>query len=205
MMEYDIHTVLDGLTLVATSAVLYAMLATPVKNTYQADLDSVRFYYVVVPCFGLALLAHPYTSHWLLFRVRGQQGGAARKGRGSSSSSSSDLGGAPSRDGCRAATVAAVAVQGGRRAASSRDGASSAQQQCDDMQQQGMQGCQSQNQMHAAKAVVPGRQQRRCCVWQRQHPRAGGGGGGGAGRGRNRGGCVSHDSWTAAQQVALAG
>jgi hypothetical protein len=35
MMEYDIHTVLDALTLVATSAVIYALLATPIKTTYQ--------------------------------------------------------------------------------------------------------------------------------------------------------------------------
>ena len=47
MMEYDIHTVLDGLTLVATGTVLYAMIATSVKNTYQSDLDSVKFYFVV--------------------------------------------------------------------------------------------------------------------------------------------------------------
>jgi len=69
MMEYDIHTVLDGLTLVATGTVLYAMIATPVKNTYQSDLDSVKFYFVVVPCVIAASLAHPYTSHWLFFRV----------------------------------------------------------------------------------------------------------------------------------------
>lgn len=47
MMEYDIHTVLDAMTLVATSTVIYALLATPIKTTYQADLDSVKFYYVV--------------------------------------------------------------------------------------------------------------------------------------------------------------
>lgn len=47
MMEYDIHTLLDALTLCATTAVIYALTATPIKNTYQADLDSVRWYYVV--------------------------------------------------------------------------------------------------------------------------------------------------------------
>jgi hypothetical protein len=47
MMEYDIHTLLDALTLVATTAVIYALTATPIKNTYQNDLDSVRWYYVV--------------------------------------------------------------------------------------------------------------------------------------------------------------
>lgn len=47
MMEYDIHTVLDAMTLVATAWVLYSMIATPVKQTYQAELDSVKWYYVV--------------------------------------------------------------------------------------------------------------------------------------------------------------
>lgn len=47
MMEYDIHTVLDGMTLIATSGVLYALWFTPIKSTYQADLDNVKFYYVV--------------------------------------------------------------------------------------------------------------------------------------------------------------
>lgn len=47
MMEYDIHTILDGLTLLATFGVLYALWFTPIKNTYQGDLDSIKFYYVV--------------------------------------------------------------------------------------------------------------------------------------------------------------
>jgi len=47
MMEYDIHTLLDAMTLCATVGVIYALTATPIKNTYQADLDSVRWYYVV--------------------------------------------------------------------------------------------------------------------------------------------------------------
>jgi hypothetical protein len=50
MMEYDIHTLLDALTLVATVAVIYALTLTPIKNTYQSDLDSVRWYYVVSGC-----------------------------------------------------------------------------------------------------------------------------------------------------------
>jgi hypothetical protein len=49
-MEYDIHTILDGMTLVATSGVLYALWFTPIKSTYQADLDNVKFYYVVRGC-----------------------------------------------------------------------------------------------------------------------------------------------------------
>eukprot|EP00877_Chromochloris_zofingiensis_P000685 jgi/Chrzof1/10617/Cz05g05110.t1 len=69
MMEYDIHTVLDAMTLVATAWVLYSMIATPVKQTYQAELDSVKWYYVIIPCAILAGVAHPYTSHWIVFRI----------------------------------------------------------------------------------------------------------------------------------------
>lgn len=46
MMEYDVHTVLDFLTLGATAWVIY-MLRLPLKDTYQAEQDSVQSYYVV--------------------------------------------------------------------------------------------------------------------------------------------------------------
>ncbi|KAI8472336.1 MAG: P-loop containing nucleoside triphosphate hydrolase protein [Monoraphidium minutum] len=80
MMEYDIHTLLDLMTAAATAAVLFAMLATPVGNTYQADLDTVKSYFVagldtvksyfvIIPCLAMAAVAHPYTSHWLPFRI----------------------------------------------------------------------------------------------------------------------------------------
>lgn len=71
MMEYDIHTLLDGLTLAATLGVLAAMLwpGSPVRGTYQPDLDSVRWWVVAAPCGLLALLAHPQTTHFLPFRV----------------------------------------------------------------------------------------------------------------------------------------
>eukprot|EP00879_Flechtneria_rotunda_P003395 GHRR01003623.1.p1 GENE.GHRR01003623.1~~GHRR01003623.1.p1 ORF type:complete len:328 (+),score=50.20 GHRR01003623.1:357-1340(+) len=69
MMEYDIHTILDGLTLLATVGVLYALLFTPIKTTYQGDLDTVKCYYVVIPCVVMAAIAHPYTSHWMVFRI----------------------------------------------------------------------------------------------------------------------------------------
>ena len=50
MMEYDIHTVLDFLTLGATAWVIYT-LRMPLKDTYQAEQDSVQTYYVVShPC-----------------------------------------------------------------------------------------------------------------------------------------------------------
>lgn len=46
LMEYDIHTILDGLTLAATAWVIYE-LRGPLKGTYQADQDNVQAYYVV--------------------------------------------------------------------------------------------------------------------------------------------------------------
>lgn len=48
MMEYDVHTLLDGLTLVATAWVIY-MLRFKLKDTYQAAQDTVHLYYVVPP------------------------------------------------------------------------------------------------------------------------------------------------------------
>ena len=46
MMEYDIHTVLDLLTLIATVWVIYT-LRIPLKDTYQEEQDSLQTYYVV--------------------------------------------------------------------------------------------------------------------------------------------------------------
>lgn len=45
-MEYDIHTVLDAMTLVATVWVIYE-LRGPLKSTYQAEQDNLQSYYVV--------------------------------------------------------------------------------------------------------------------------------------------------------------
>lgn len=45
-MEYDIHTVLDGLTLAATGWVIYELWG-PLKSTYQAEQDNIQAYYVV--------------------------------------------------------------------------------------------------------------------------------------------------------------
>ena len=47
MMEYDIHTVLDLLTLIATAGVMYCMVFTQMKQTYQKDQDTIKFIYVV--------------------------------------------------------------------------------------------------------------------------------------------------------------
>ncbi|GFR51382.1 hypothetical protein Agub_g13811 [Astrephomene gubernaculifera] len=69
MMEYDIHTVLDGLTLLATLGVVLNMTLTDMRATYQKEQDIVKFYYVLAPCAVLALVAKPSTSHYYLFRV----------------------------------------------------------------------------------------------------------------------------------------
>ncbi|KAF5832248.1 KDEL receptor B [Dunaliella salina] len=69
MMEYDIHTVLDALTLLATCIIVYCMTSTEVALTYQKEQDKVKSYYVVVPCVVLALIAHPSTSHAFPFRA----------------------------------------------------------------------------------------------------------------------------------------
>ena len=46
VMEYDIHTLLDALTLGATVWVVYTM-RMKLRHTYQADLDNIYSYYVV--------------------------------------------------------------------------------------------------------------------------------------------------------------
>ncbi|KAH7576391.1 hypothetical protein ACOSP7_003349 [Xanthoceras sorbifolium] len=60
IMEGNIHTVLDFATLVSTVWVIY-MMRFKLKSTYIKELDNFPVYYIVVPCFVLALLIHPYT------------------------------------------------------------------------------------------------------------------------------------------------
>ena len=68
MMEYDVHTVLDLLTLAATGGVIYT-LRGPLKSSYQSELDVVHPLYVIGPCMALAVLAHPGTRHNILLRI----------------------------------------------------------------------------------------------------------------------------------------
>ena len=68
MMEYDIHTVLDLLTLVGTGSVIYALYG-PLKETYQKEQDSLNPLFIVGPCLVLAMIAHPSTRHAWFFRV----------------------------------------------------------------------------------------------------------------------------------------
>ena len=55
-MEYDIHTFLDLLTLLATLLVIY-MLRIPLRDSYQAAEDSMQSYIVV--CGHMPLSLHP--------------------------------------------------------------------------------------------------------------------------------------------------
>jgi len=68
MMEYDIHTLLDLMTLIATGGVVYA-LRVPLRNSYQADQDMVHTLFVAGPCLLLAIIAHPGTRHNIILRV----------------------------------------------------------------------------------------------------------------------------------------
>lgn len=68
VMEYDIHTLLDLLTLVATLWVEY-MMRGPLKSTYNDELDTIQTWQVALPCGVLALLAHPGTTHNFINRV----------------------------------------------------------------------------------------------------------------------------------------
>ncbi|PWA44191.1 ER lumen protein retaining receptor family protein [Artemisia annua] len=62
MMEHDIHTILDFATLASTLWVIY-MIRFKLKATYSEDLDDMPKYYLVVPCFILAMFIYPHTYH----------------------------------------------------------------------------------------------------------------------------------------------
>jgi len=56
MMEYDVHTLLDLLTLVATGWVLFLM-RTKLSRSYNARRDSTRVELIVRPSVAPALLS----------------------------------------------------------------------------------------------------------------------------------------------------
>mmetsp|Transcript_12800 Transcript_12800/g.22769 ORF Transcript_12800/g.22769 Transcript_12800/m.22769 type:complete len:178 (+) Transcript_12800:410-943(+) len=69
-MEYDIHTILDFLSLVATGAVVFCMLThRRMKETYQRELDSLNFLKVLIPCAILAIVCKPRTSHNFFMKI----------------------------------------------------------------------------------------------------------------------------------------
>lgn len=49
MMERDMHTLLDGLTLAATAYIIF-MMVTKLKTTWQSDKDTLLELYIVRPC-----------------------------------------------------------------------------------------------------------------------------------------------------------
>lgn len=67
-MESDIHTLLDFATLVSTVWVMY-MMRYKLKSTYIEELDNMHIGYLLVPCAVVALFIHPYTQHYIIYRV----------------------------------------------------------------------------------------------------------------------------------------
>ncbi|KAF8014655.1 hypothetical protein BT93_H0459 [Corymbia citriodora subsp. variegata] len=59
IIEWNIHTVLDFITLASTAWVIY-MMRVKLRATYAKNLDNFPIYYVLVPCVILAVLVHPY-------------------------------------------------------------------------------------------------------------------------------------------------
>lgn len=68
VMEYDVHTFLDLLSLGATGGVIYC-LRGPLKSTYQKSFDSMHHAIVLIPCLALALVIHPSTKHNFILRT----------------------------------------------------------------------------------------------------------------------------------------
>ncbi|XP_058103214.1 uncharacterized protein LOC131246814 [Magnolia sinica] len=68
VMENDIHTLLDFATLISTLWVIY-MIRFKLKGSYIEELDNMPIYYMVVPSAVLALIIHPWTSHFILHRI----------------------------------------------------------------------------------------------------------------------------------------
>ncbi|XP_019069752.1 uncharacterized protein [Solanum lycopersicum] len=65
IMEGDIHTVLDLITLVATLWIIY-MMKFKLKTSYMADLDNMSIHYVIVPAAVLAFFVHPSVKIYVL-------------------------------------------------------------------------------------------------------------------------------------------
>ena len=68
VMECDVHTLLDLMSLAATGGVVYA-LRGPLKATYQKEFDTMHNLMVIVPCLVLAVFVHPSTRHNFVLRM----------------------------------------------------------------------------------------------------------------------------------------
>ncbi|XP_027335243.1 ER lumen protein-retaining receptor-like [Abrus precatorius] len=67
-MVANIHTVLDLISLLSTLLVIW-MIRFKLKSSYIKELDNLRLSFVVVPSAILAILIHPFTTHWRFIRV----------------------------------------------------------------------------------------------------------------------------------------
>eukprot|EP00898_Chlorokybus_atmophyticus_P000650 jgi/Chlat1/1586/Chrsp123S01842 len=68
VMEYDIHTLLDLVTLAVTVWVIY-MMRFKLQASYAADLDTLQLPYIVIPAAVMALVINPNTNHKYFYRV----------------------------------------------------------------------------------------------------------------------------------------
>eukprot|EP00244_Chara_vulgaris_P000129 TRINITY_DN1016_c0_g1_i1.p1 TRINITY_DN1016_c0_g1~~TRINITY_DN1016_c0_g1_i1.p1 ORF type:complete len:276 (+),score=23.34 TRINITY_DN1016_c0_g1_i1:2-829(+) len=68
VMEFDIHTILDSVTLATTLWVVY-MMRFKLRATLSEELDNLSHAYILIPCAVLALVIHPGTYHLLVNRI----------------------------------------------------------------------------------------------------------------------------------------
>lgn len=67
VIERDIHTVLDLLTLLSTLWVIY-MMRFKLNSSYTKELDSMPRYYLLIPSIVLAIFVHPFMyNHYSRF------------------------------------------------------------------------------------------------------------------------------------------
>ncbi|MCO5548212.1 hypothetical protein L7F22_001669 [Adiantum nelumboides] len=68
VLEYDIHTILDTLTLITTCWVIYT-IRFKLRGTYMKEMDNFSNFFVIIPCAILSFFIHPITRHWIQNRV----------------------------------------------------------------------------------------------------------------------------------------
>ena len=68
VMEYDIHTFLDLMTLAATVWVVYTMRTT-LRKTYNDQLDDLHVVYILVPCTLARIGVDQFASHETTLRL----------------------------------------------------------------------------------------------------------------------------------------
>ncbi|KAK8959166.1 ER lumen protein retaining receptor [Platanthera guangdongensis] len=67
VIEKDIHTVLDLLTLLSTLWVIY-MMRFKLNSSYTKELDNIPRYYLLIPSIVLAIFIHPFMyKHYTRF------------------------------------------------------------------------------------------------------------------------------------------